>query len=363
MAKKSHDRGRCEEQAECVCSGGSSWTLAAVVVLLGFIPGAARAGIGINLRPGAAEPCDVNVNRNDVAGPVADLDQYVGSSVFDWAIVNDGSPGTASLPDAEHVFFETNSGTGLLEATSQFDMSFDMALTSLGQGGPIYGQDSAMAALFTDNTLTTSFTSAYPSHVVMTASLEGGITTTHGLDELPIYNLVRSVPYFTKGVFFMYFDEDGDPASVGDRVLIAKFGAYAAPSPPPIPPSFATTWTISQAVGSIIVNWDAALPGVFADANGNEIAIGAADPNDPTLRGVNSAGTSQVEVDFKFECASSGAFGEIDSSNHLRLRLHMLGGSFSVYSVPATTTAPAALCPPVLQKVNRVLPVLPVRVL
>jgi len=148
----------------------------------------------------------------------------------------------------------------------------------------------------------------------------------------------------------MYFDSDGDATSIADQTLIAKFGAYAAPAPTS---SFGNTWALTQGVGHVIVTWDAALPGVFADAAGNEIAIGAADPHDPSLRSVNStAQPSQIEVDFRFECATSGGCSELDANNQLRMRLHMLEGSAVVYSVPATTTAPPDLCPPVVQKLN-----------
>lgn len=316
--------------------------LAPAVVIAVLATQGASAAVQINFRPGEARPCDADVNRIDTTTP-ADIDQYVGSNQFDWVIVNENAT-TAGLPDANHVFFETDSATNVLAVGATFKVALTLRLLNNAAGGAVYGLNNPNGGLYTDNTRTTKYptTVPFPSHVFMTGDMEGATRSARGISANPAYDLVQADPRFTKGEFRMFFDEDGDPASTSDRVLIAKLGVGTSPD---AVSSFASTTFINQAVWSVIVNWDAARPGVFTDANGMEIAIGAADTADPDLRAVSAAAnsSSKFEVGFKFECATAGLCTEVNA-NKFRMRLHMLNGSSNVWSTPATTTAPGNNC-------------------
>src|SRR6185295_12710105 len=157
---------------------------------------AASAAVPINFRPGAAQPCDENVNRMDTTTP-ATLDQYVGSSGLTWMIVNENAV-TAGLPDPNHVFFETNSGTNVLAAGAQFNFSFTLRLVDNGPGGVVYGVDDPASLPYLDNTRTSKFPTpvAFPSHVFMTADMQGVLTVQHGIGSYPPADLVHSIPHF-----------------------------------------------------------------------------------------------------------------------------------------------------------------------
>jgi hypothetical protein len=183
----------------------------------------------------------------------------------------------------------------------------------------------------------------YPTHVFMTASMQGSLRALRGIGGTPVLDLVKSNPLFSQGRFRMFFDADGDLATTTDQVLIAKFGTVSAPDPLS---SFASTTFIDKGTASVIVNWDSALPGVFADANGNEIATTTVDATDQFLRVVSPAtlSTAKVEIDFKFECATTGVCTVLNV-NTLRFRLNMTQGHSTVSAIPTSTTPAAALCP------------------
>jgi hypothetical protein len=322
------------------------WTSAIVLTLIIIaLPQTTHAAVTVKFRPGAAAPCDPNVNRMDSTSTLADIDQYEDTSSFQWALVNESLPATTGLPDDKHAFFDVTSSTNNLPMGAPFNMTLGLRLLSTnGMGGKIYGLDSATGSIFNDNTRTTVNSSPvrYPTHVFMTGSLQGTLRAARGFGSYPTHDLVLSNPEFKQGRFQMFFDADGDLATTADQTLIAKFGTQLKPEPAS---SLAGTTFLGIEVGSVIVNWDSALPGVFADQNGNEIATGAKDGANNELRLVSPAApsTALVEVDFRFECASSGAC-KVLSGNTLRFRLNMTHGSSFVSTIPVSMTPAAALC-------------------
>jgi hypothetical protein len=326
---------------------------AAAVALFALTAQEGLAATTVKFQPGAADACGVNVNRMTGGMALANLDQYEDAGTFEWAILNNSPAATTGLPDDRHILFEVNTtATNKLLAGANFNLAFTMRLLSvLGVGGSKqYGVDNAAANIYTDNSRTTltGATVRYPTHVFVQANVQGSLRTTRNIVSFPAFDLVKSNPEFLQAQFRMYFDADGDPATTGDQVLIAKFGTTSAPDPLS---SLAGTVFADVEVVSFIVNWDAALPGVFADQNGHELAIGPPDATDIFLRRVSTATqpTSQVEVDFRFECALSGPC-YVATGNTLRLRLHTLTtGQSTISGVPPSTQTPAALCPPDLR--------------
>jgi len=305
------------------------------------------AATAVKFRPGAADACNINVNRMTGGATLADLDQYEDVGTFQWAVLNDLPPATTGLPDDRHIQFYVNTAaTNQLPAGATFNLAFTMRLLSVLGSSKQYGVDNAATSIYSDNsraTLTPA-TVRYPSHVFMQASVQGSLRNTVSFGSFPTHNLVQSNPAFSQAKFRMFFDADGDLATTNDQLLIAKFGTASAPDP-----LSSMAGTISTGVESVslLVNWDAALPGVFADQNGHELATGSPDVTDIFLRRVSAAAqpTSQVEIDFSFECALSGPC-TMANGNTLRFRLHTRGtGPTTILTIPTSTQAPATLCP------------------
>lgn len=294
-------------------------------------------------RPGAAAPCQTNVNRMDGTATLADIDHYEDANSFEWVVVNESLPTATGLPDDKHIFLDVTSKTNSLPKDASFNTAFTMRLLALnGPDGKAYGLDSPAGATYSDDARKTlAGPSRYPSHVFMTASLKGAVTSARDLDDSPISDLGKSMPRFSQARFRMFFDADGDLSSTDDQTLIAKFGAASAPDSG----SSVTSTTSDEGSAALILNWDAALPGAFADQNGNEIATGDVDASDKQLRVVSPAtkGSARLRVDFKFECATSGPC-TTQKGSILSYRLNVTSARSTISALKPSTTVPAAIC-------------------
>ena len=242
-------------------------------------------------------------------------------------VLHPTSGSAAGLPDDKHVLFDvTTTATNQLPVDAGFNLAFTMRLTGV-TGGKLYGLDNDAVNIYTDNTRTAlgSAPVPFPTHVFMRAVVQGTIGSTRGFSSYPASSLVQSNPKFSQAQFRMFFDADGDPATTADQVAIAKFGTTAAPDPLS---SMAGTTFIDQGVVNFLVNWDSALPGVFTNQGGFELATGVPDAApDNALRRVSTATqvTGQADINFRFACAASGLCF-VSTGNVLRMRLQTRGG-------------------------------------
>lgn len=330
----------------------ASCRLAVLIVLTSLITQESFAGPAIKFNPGGVDGCGAHVNRMNGGMSLATLDQYEDVSQFLWVVLNKSPASVTGLPDARHILITINTPTGAngtAPANSTFTMEFTMNLQSIdGVGGSKqYGVDNPNGNVFTDNSRTTlgPLGIKYPTHVYVEASLQGLLPTGLSQVSYPPSQLASAHPRFTQAKFRMFFDADGDPASTNDRVLIAKFGTTSIPNSLS---TIAQGYLLDLVGPDIIVNWDAAVPGVFADKDGHELAIGPIDSSDPTLRQVSVATqpTSEMEFSFRAQCALSGSC-TISNSNSLSFRLHTYDGYAGLISVPTSTVNPGkAACPP-----------------
>lgn len=314
--------------------------------LLFLMAQAALTAVPVKFRPGAADACEPNVNRIPGASP-ADLDQYEDVTAFEWVVLHPTSGTAAGLPDDKHVLFDvTTPATNQLPAGAGFNLAFTMRLVGVA-GGKQYGLDTPGVPIYIDNTRSTlgSAPVPYPTHVFMRATVQGTLRSTRGFSSYPANSLVQSNPEFTQAQFRMFFDADGDPATTADQVAIAKFGTTSAPDPLS---SMASTTFIDQGVANLLVNWDSALPGVFTNQGGFELATGAPDAApDNALRRVSTATapTGQADINFRFACVATGPCF-VSTGTVLQMKLETRGGGTVATVVPASTQPPAALCPP-----------------
>ena len=231
--------------------------LSAVALGLATASSSATALTTLQFAPGQANG---GTNTHYLSSGGADLDSLIAFNQFQWAAVGAvgdtvGTPWMIVIDDGDDDSFDP--GDPITES-----FAFHLETSKLGLGSPnVYG------------------TPTFPglggtSHVYMTASLVGVVATGNGLG--PTSTDLGSLKLnYTGAEFDMFFDADGDLSDLTDATKFASFGAtpFGEGESGVADGSTATTLATLQWT----VNFNSALPGTFADENGNEIASGTPD--------------------------------------------------------------------------------------